>query len=130
MMLGLSVVIHCSTLQSSALTGALARAVPACEGRAQIEPWVTGSTLSALASNPTNIINAVGEKDGLCNASNSLFVKSLPQPSGSTSLSKSMSQLEPTARGTRRESRTPASASGARTAATAATPYTDKGGGD
>jgi len=83
-----------STLLSNPLTGALSTAVTARAGGVLIRLMVWKSTLSAVDSNPTSIINAVGDKDGLCDASNSLFVKSLPQPSGSTSLSEVVRQLE------------------------------------
>jgi len=130
MMLGLSVLIHYSTWQTSALAGGLSRAVAARAGGALIEPIVAESIMPTLDSNPTNIIDRGWGQDGLRNASKSSFRKSCPQPNGSKALSESVSQLEPSARDRcGKASRMPVGVPfGVRRAtASAVTPYTDRG---
>ena len=89
-------------LQSRAPTGALSRAEQARAGGAQLLPMVAASTMPALDSNPSNIIDRSWGKDGLCNTTSSTFGKSLPQHNGNKALREPVRQLEQVTRGMRR----------------------------
>jgi hypothetical protein len=82
------------TLSTRLITGSLSRAETECEGRATTEPTVAGSTLSALDSNPTNIIDPGWGQDGLRLASIPSFGKSCPQPNRIKIMNMTVSQLE------------------------------------
>lgn len=114
------------SLQSLLITDALSRAVTAREGRALTRPKAAASIAPALDSIPTCKIKAVGGQDGLRQASTPLFRKSWPQPSRMNALGQYCSQLEQERQGRcGGEAARPQAL--ARTAASAATPYTDRG---
>lgn len=91
---------------------------------------VAASTMPALDSNPSNIIDRSWGKDGLRKTTNSTFGKSLPQHNGNKALREPVRQLEPSARDwCGKESRMPVGVPfGVRRAtASAVTPFTDRG---
>lgn len=94
-----------NTMQSSSMAGALSRAATECEGRATLEPKNAGSSLPALDSIPTNIIDHSWGQDGLRQASKSSIGKILPQPNGNKALGEPVRRLEQSDMAWRRDSR-------------------------
>ncbi len=84
-------------LQSNSTASALSRAELARAGGARLLPMVAASTMPALDSNPTNIIDRGWGQDGLCKTTKSSLRKS-PQPNGNIALREPVRQLEPSAR--------------------------------
>jgi len=109
------------------LTGALSRAVTARAGGAHLKPMVAASILPALDSNPSNIIDRGWGQDGLCKTTKSSIRKSCPNLTETRLSAIPVANWSKSSADARRKSRTPASAFGARTAASAATPPTDRG---